>query len=365
MIGDYSAPEGNRAFATALADLLRRSYDWEIGPENIALTNGSQTSFFYLFNLFAGRFADGSDRKILLPLAPEYIGYAEAGLSDDHFVSYRPSIELLGDGLYKYHVDFDALTCGPDIGAICVSRPTNPTGNVLTDAEISRLSALARQHDLPLIIDNAYGTPFPSILYTDVTPIWDDHIVLCMSLSKLGMPGVRTGIVIADPEITRAIAALNAVISLAPTSVGAALTLDMVRSGEIIRLSQEVIRPFYQGKAEQAVGYVRKTMGDLPCYIHRPEGAFFLWLWFKDLPITSQVLYERLKARNVFILPSHHFFPGLAEPWQHKHECIRVSYTQKEDVVREGIQIIAEEVRRAYQEDVQYDWLPHRRFESK
>ena len=32
---------------------------------------------------------------------------------------------------------------GDDIGAICVSRPTNPPGNVLTDDEIARLKSLA------------------------------------------------------------------------------------------------------------------------------------------------------------------------------------------------------------------------------
>jgi len=38
--------------------------------------------------------------------------------------------------LFKYHVDFSQLQPGDDIGALCVSRPTNPTGNVLTEDEI-------------------------------------------------------------------------------------------------------------------------------------------------------------------------------------------------------------------------------------
>ena len=61
-------------------------------------------------------------------------------------------------------MDFDALENLPDlkedkIGAICCSRPTNPTSNVLTDGEMARLDALAQEHGIPLIIDNAYGTP--------------------------------------------------------------------------------------------------------------------------------------------------------------------------------------------------------------
>jgi valine--pyruvate aminotransferase len=46
---------------------------------------------------------------------------------------------------------------------ICVSRPTNPTGNVITDEELIKLDALANQHGIPLVIDNAYGVPFPGL----------------------------------------------------------------------------------------------------------------------------------------------------------------------------------------------------------
>ncbi len=350
LIGDYSAPQGDVAFIEALADLLRREYGWPIGPENIALTSGSQTAFFFLFNLLAGEFRGGRRKRILLPLAPEYIGYADVGLTEDFFVASRPEIEYLGEHLFKYHVDFDALTVTDDIGAICVSRPTNPTGNVLTEEELRTLSELARKHGIPLIVDNAYGLPFPSIIYTDSRPIWEEHIVLCMSLSKLGLPGTRTGIVIANPEIISAITSLNAIVSLAPGSFGALLSLELVRSGEIISLCRDVIRPYYWQKAQQALAWLEEFMGDLAYYVHKPEGAFFCWLWFKDLPITSLELYERLKRRQTLVVPGEYFFPGLREAWPHRHECIRVNYAGDAATVREGLRIIAEEVRRAYAE---------------
>jgi valine--pyruvate aminotransferase len=120
MIGNYDGPRGNETFIAGLVNLLRDAFGWEISSKNIVLTNGSQNAFFCLFNLFAGEMPDGSKKKILFPLAPEYIGYADAGLSSDFFVAERPSIELLDGGLFKYHVDFDALEVGDDIGAICV-----------------------------------------------------------------------------------------------------------------------------------------------------------------------------------------------------------------------------------------------------
>lgn len=345
LVGNYAPPGGDLPFRRAVAALLRREFGWPITEANVALTNGSQTAFFYLFNMFAGQFEDGSLKKILLPLTPEYIGYTDAGLSDDIFISYRPEIEHRDGRLFKYRVDFDAIRVTDDVGAICVSRPTNPTGNVLTDEEIDRLHKLAIRADVPLIIDNAYGLPFPGILYRDVRPVWDEQIVFCFSLSKLGLPGARTGIIIATEPIAAAIAGANAILSLAPGNFGAFMALDLMQSGDVIRLSREAIRPHYQHKAEMALAAVHEEMNGLNYYVHDPEGAFFLWLWFEGLSITSAELYERLKRRGVLVVPGHYFFPGLADEWRHRYECIRMNYAGDDAVVRRGIQIIAEEVR--------------------
>ncbi|MGR5143097.1 valine--pyruvate transaminase [Photobacterium sp. DNB23_23_1] len=345
---NYDGPQGKNVFINTLAKLLSSRYGWDISAKNIALTNGSQSAFFNLFNLLAGKFENGKKKIILLPLAPEYIGYGDSGLSDDMFISYKPEISLLDNGLFKYHVDFNHLVVDDSIGAICASRPTNPTGNVLTDEEIRHLDQLAREHDIPLIIDNAYGMPFPDIIFEDVTPLWNDNTILCMSLSKLGLPGVRCGIVIAKEEIATAIANMNGVLSLAPGSVGPALVYKMIEQNDLMRLSEDVIKPFYLRKSKHAVEMLQQAITDPRFRIHKPEGAMFLWLWFKDLPINTMELYRRLKARGVLIVPGEYFFIGLDEDWQHGHECLRMNYVQEDDVMRRGIDIIAEEVEKAY-----------------
>jgi valine--pyruvate aminotransferase len=346
-IGSYDPPKGDVAFREALAGLLRRDYGWAVGPENIALTNGSQSAFFVLFNLFAGEYPDGTRKQIFLPLAPEYIGYSDVGLSPDLFTAIKPRIEYVDEHLFKYHVDFDALEIGDHIGAICISRPTNPSGNVLTDEEVQKLSDLATAWGIPLIIDNAYGLPFPNIVFTDAKPFWNDNTILCMSLSKLGLPGVRTGIVIARPEIVEMVARVTAVTSLAPGGVGPAIVTDLIRTGEIIRLARDVVRPFYERKARHILDCIREQFGGLSYRVHKPEGAFFVWVWLPDLPITSQQLYERLKSRRVIVVPGHYFSPGLPGPWSHTAQCLRISYAQPEAIVERGIHAIADEIKKA------------------
>lgn len=349
-LSNYDGPQGKDRFITALAALLKETYGWEISEKNISLTNGSQSSFFYLFNLLAGEQPDGSHKKILLPLAPEYIGYGDAGIDDDLFISYRPEIEMLDDRLFKYHVDFNQLTVDSSIAAICASRPTNPTGNVLTEEEIHKLDQLARDNGIPLIIDNAYGVPFPNIIFEQVEPFWNDNTILCMSLSKLGLPGVRCGIVIANETVTQALANMNGIISLAPGSVGPAIAQHMIDKGDLLCLSDEVVRPFYQQKSQTAVKLLQQAIPDPRFRIHKPEGAIFLWLWFDELPISTMALYQRLKARGVLIVPGEYFFIGQQQDWPHAHQCLRMNYVQDDLAMQKGIQIIAEEVAKAYQQ---------------
>ncbi|MGA0343548.1 MAG: valine--pyruvate transaminase [Arenicellales bacterium] len=348
MTGNYDGARGNSRFLRALAKMLKDQCGWAITPENIAITNGSQTSFYVLFHLFAGPSADTSGRKILLPMVPEYIGYTDVGMGEDLFRAQKPLIETSGDHEFKYRIDFDAIKLSPEIGAIAISRPGNPTGNVSSDDEIRRLRGLAKESNVPLILDCAYGDPFPGIVFPEIATEWDKDTIICLSLSKLGLPGVRTGIIIADKEIIQAVSGANAIMSLAPASFGPSLVTHMVEDGSILDMSRTVIRPYYENKSALAQDWIREAMGSLPCRIHRSEGAIFLWLWFEALPITSEELYQRLKTRGVLVVAGEHFFPGLNAPWVHRQECIRVSYALNPDHLQRGIKIIAEEVARAY-----------------
>lgn len=247
-------------------------------------------------------------------------------------------------------VDFEQLKVDDSVAAICASRPTNPTGNVLTDEEIHKLDKLARENNIPLIIDNAYGLPFPNIIFEDVQPFWNENTILCMSLSKLGLPGVRCGIVIASEEVTQAMTNMNGIISLAPGSLGPALGHHMIKNDDLLNLSTNVIKPFYKQKSQRAVELLQAAITDSRFRIHKPEGAIFLWLWFDELPITTMELYQRLKARGVLIVPGEYFFIGQKDDWEHAHQCLRMNYVQEDDMMQKGIKIIAEEVEKAYQE---------------
>ncbi|MBQ4832490.1 valine--pyruvate transaminase [Pseudoalteromonas sp. MMG010] len=348
VFGSYDGPTGNDEFRVALATQLNNAFNWPITAENIALGNGSQANFFVLFNMLAGKMADGSTKRILFPLAPEYIGYADQGLSDDMFVAIKPHIAILDTGnnakQFKYIIDFEAventLETDNSINALCVSRPTNPTGNVITDEEVQRLDALAQKYNIPLIIDNAYGDPFPGCIYTQASLTWNTNIILCMSLSKLGLPGLRTGIVLANRDMIQAIGRINGAMVLSPNAMGPSLVTRLINNNELLPLCKNTVLPYYQQKAQVAVSLFNDIFANSSVYLHKLEGAFFMWLWLKDTHLTSEDVYQQLKAQDIYIIPGHNFFIGIEDSWEHKHQCIRINYATDEATLKKGLKSI-------------------------
>ncbi len=360
LIGLYDSPQGRVSFLEHVAQFFTKTYGWKISAENVAVTNGSQSACFYLFNLLSGTFtSDGkkTKKRILFPLAPEYIGYADQGIEKDTFVSIPSTWEENGNE-FKYHVNFplldEYLRKNVNIGAICVTRPTNPTGNVLTDEEIKKLSSISKKHNIPLIIDNAYGLPWPNIIFTDhAQPYFDDNVILSMSLSKIGLPSLRTGIIIGPKEIITAIGNLNAIASLASGSFGQAIADNLITSGMLVEKARNFVRPYYENKSKKALAAFHKYFSGTNYSVHKSEGSIFQWLWLKDLSISTLEFYTKLKEKGVIVVPGEYFFFGndeenglnSLENHPHYNKPESSSYTGEEEEVEQGIKIISETYR--------------------
>lgn len=349
LIGAYQSPRGSEEFIAELIKFFRQQCGWKINKNNIAISNGSQSAFFILINMLVGA-TDSENRRVCYPVMPEYLGYSDQGLIKDCSVSIRPRVDLLDDGFFKYRVNQAGLEQAENISAYCISRPTNPSGNIISENELDCIAGLAKKNDAYLIVDCAYGNPFPGMVYDPVVPLWHDNSIYVLSLSKLGLPGVRTGIVVGPEEVINKFVKINTVISLANGNLGPVLATSFLKAGEMSDICGRILLPFYRAKRDLAVAEVQKQLHGIPCRIHNPEGAFFLWLWLENLPVTSMELYERLKKKNVLIMPGEHFFFGLGEEWEHTHQCVRLTYCQDNDVLIKAIRLLGEELRIIYKE---------------
>ncbi len=347
----YGSPRGYAPFIANLAAYLRTRMGWEVTEENLCATQGGQMAFFMLFNLLADKVS--KKREILFPLCPDYIGYQAQSLSGPGlFRGVRPRIEKLEGRWFKYGVDFDRLDIRPETAAIALSRPANPTGNIVTDAEMGQLRRMAAKAGILVMVDNAYGQPFPQITSVPHTTPWDGDMMMGLSLSKIGLPGTRTGIVVARKELIDLLVRTGTAASLCPNNLGAALVAPWLADGTLDRACTDWIAPFYRGRADFLLGQLEQWMPeDIPWRVHRREGGMFLWLWLEGLPVPAQELYVRCRSRGCFVNPGHHFFfalPSSERCWRHPHECLRLSYARDDAELERGVRILAEETARAY-----------------
>lgn len=349
VVGRYGASQGYGPLIDAVVAFFNGKYQWGITAKNVLVTPGSQALYFYAANGFGGSDSRGNVRKILLPLSPDYTGYGGVMLADNVLVARKPNIDLTGEHRFKYRPDFNKLNIDDSIGAVLFSRPANPSGNLLTDDEVNTIVQSAAQYNVPVFIDSAYAAPFPDLVYREMTPVFAPNVIHCMSLSKAGLPGERVGIAVGAAPYIEALESFQTNANIHSSRFGQALAAQAIASGDLLRLSQTVIKPFYRRKAEfLTAAFDRHFPGELPWYLHEAEGAIFAWLWLKDLPITDQELYRRIKVHKVFVVPGEPFFPGLHEDWPHKHQCLRISLTASEEDLEQGAKVIGQVLREVY-----------------
>lgn len=346
----YGSSKGYEPLIQAIIKDFNQRYGLKLTSKNVLITGGSQTLYFIAANVYGGLDINGQMKKIVLPLSPDYTGYGGISLYDDSVVSFRPNLSIKEkEHKFKYHPNFDKLVIDETTGCVIFSRPANPSGNIITDEEVHKIANAAKKYDVPVFVDSAYATPYPGLNFTEMTPIFGDNIVHCISLSKGGLPGERVGIAIGPEEIIAPLEHFQMNCSIHSSRYGQAIAAKAIESGEMARISSQIIRPFYKNKFEILHNALNQFMpDDLPWYVHEGEGSIFAWLWLKDLPITDWELYQMLKKEKVIVVPGKDFFPGLSEDWKHKQECIRISLTASKEEIENGIKTIARVVKGLY-----------------
>jgi valine--pyruvate aminotransferase len=346
----YGSSQGYAPLIEAIVEDFNVRYGLELSDRHILITGGSQALYLFAANAFGGYTASGELRQVVLPLSPDYTGYGGVSLTPEALLAYKPTLDIdEGKHRFKYRPDFSQLQINQQTGCVIFSRPCNPTGNVISDEEATKIAHLAAIHDVPVLVDSAYAPPFPALNFTAMTPQFGENIIHCMSLSKAGLPGERIGIAIGDPKLIGVLESFQTNACIHSSRYGQAIAAKAIASGKLADLATNVIRPHYQRKIEVLENTLDAAMPDIPWYLHQGEGAIFAWLWLKDLPMTDWDFYQELKQVGVIVVPGSTFFPGLREEWQHKQECLRISLTATETEIAEAMKRLAKVAQQVYQ----------------
>jgi valine--pyruvate aminotransferase len=347
----YGSSQGYAPFISVMVKDFNERYGLNLTERNILVTAGSQTIYFYAANAYGGYTDDGDLKQIVLPLSPDYTGYGGVSLCPESLIAYKPTLDIdSANHRFKYRPDFSQLSINENTGCVIFSRPCNPTGNVLTNDEVEKIAALAAPYNVPVLIDSAYAPPFPALNFTDMTPVFGDNTIHCMSLSKAGLPGERLGVAIGDEKLLQALECFQTNAGIHSSRYGQAIAARAIESGALADIAENVIRPFYKNKFDVLESTLEAAMPkNLPWFLHRGEGAIFGWLWLQNLPITDWEFYQELKKVGVIVVPGSGFFPGLKDEWEHKHQCLRISLTGSDEEITIGMQRLAKVAEQVYQ----------------
>jgi aspartate aminotransferase len=218
------------------------------------------------------------------------------------WVSYPPMITLAGGvpvPVSLWAKDNFTLTAAalrekvtPKTKAIMVNSPSNPTGRVLTEAEVQALVKVATEYDLYVISDEIYehliydGRTNPAIA---AQPGMAERTLTINGLSKAyAMTGWRLGWLAASPDIIKLASKLST------QTVSSAATFTMAATAAALNGPQDCVedmRVAYQKRRDFMVKALNEIDG-VDC--RSIEGAFYLFPSFPGSQKNSMELADAL-----------------------------------------------------------------------
>jgi arginine:pyruvate transaminase len=227
----------------------------------------------------------------------------------------------------KFHLQAEDLerAITPKARALLLNTPHNPTGAVLTSAEIAAIGEVCQRHDLWIVCDEVYeqlifgGVPFASPF--DIPELADRTIVVSSISKSHAAPGFRSGWAAAPEEFCDTVLSLSEAMLFGSQPFIADMTaLALSRHFDTV----DIMRENYRRRAAIVVRIFADSNRIRPM---PPEGGMFILLNVAATGLTGEEFaWELLKREKVAVMPGSSF-GNQAESF------IRISLTVPDDVL--------------------------------
>jgi aspartate aminotransferase len=323
----YTPAAGTLELKRAICDRYAADYGVTYTPTEVIVTAGGKQA---LYNAAMALFGPGDEVVTHAPCWTtllEQVKLAEAA---------PVVVQTFADEGFAITADRLLAAVTPATRGIVINSPCNPTGALMTEAELGRLIDGLAGRDVFLVLDLCYERliydPAPHNLPRVLAARWREKSVLCGSASKsYAMTGWRCGWALAPQAI---VAASNAIQSHSTSNV-----CSISQKATIAALSgpTETVTAMldeYRRRRDQVHEWLT---ADARITCLKPQGAFYLFLDISALLTpegirTSAEFAERLlHEAHVALTPGEAFeAPGF----------LRISYATSMDRLEEGVKRI-------------------------
>ncbi|MCL9655075.1 pyridoxal phosphate-dependent aminotransferase [Pseudomonas protegens] len=238
----YAPMTGLPALRQQVAAKIARSYGVEVNADSeVTITPGATQAIFCAIQAVIQR----GDEVIVF---------------DPCYDSYEPAVELAGGrcvhvqlGLDDFAIDWQKLgeALSPSTRMIILNTPHNPSGALISRAELDQLAALIRDRDIYLVSDEVYehlvfdGVPHVSVLAHE--ELYPRAFVVSSFGKTYHVTGWKTGYVVAPPALSAELRKVHQYVSFCGvTPLQYALADFMAECPEHV----EQLPAFYQAKRD-------------------------------------------------------------------------------------------------------------------
>ncbi|WP_304113881.1 pyridoxal phosphate-dependent aminotransferase [Mycolicibacterium bacteremicum] len=323
-INQYPPGLGIPALRTAIAAQRRRRYGIEYDPDTEVLVTVGATEAIAAALL--GLVEPGSEVLVIEPFYDSYSPViAMAGC-------HRVTVPLVPAGR-GFALDVDALRAAvtPRSRALLLNSPHNPTGMVLSDAELTAVAALATEHDLLVITDEVYETLVFGVEHRPLAgyPGMAGRTVTISSAAKMfNATGWKIGWACAAPDLIAGVRAAKQYLTYvggAPFQPAIAYALDH-EDDWVAGLRADL-----EGKRNR----LGAALTDLGFEVHASAGTYFLCADPRPLGYTDSTAFcaELPHKAGVAAIPMSAFTSG-DNGWNH---LVRFAFCKRDDTLDEAI----------------------------
>jgi alanine-synthesizing transaminase len=327
----YSLSRGIPRLRKAICDWYKRKYDVDLDMDSEAIvTIGSKEGLAHL----ALATVEAGD-AVLVP-NPSYpihpYGFVIAGADIRH-------IPLIKGGDFFAEIENAIKNSWPKPKMLVINFPGNPTTQCVDLDFLTRVVAIAREHDIWVVQDIAYadivfdGYKAPSILQV---PGAKDIAVEFFSLSKsYNMPGWRVGFMVGNHELVSALARMKSYLDygmFTPIQVAAIVALEQC-DDEV-----EKIRDMYQVRRD----VLCEGLNAAGWQVEKPKATMFVWAEIPDMyKEMGSLEFAKKLLRDAKVAVS----PGIGFG-EYGDDHVRFSLIENEQRTRQAVRGIREMFRR-------------------